>query len=125
MKIRTVFRDKAPSRRALFLRPQIIMLLLLAPLASGQLIYSEVKIKVSPGTTCPATWTASEETITIEALYIVTAPASIGGRAFRVSATFVDLIWPSVTDKSEAVASGTLVIEAGSVVTQQFCALLP
>ena len=63
----------------------ICLSLLAAPMVAGQLVYSEVKIKVSPGTTCPATWTASEETITIEARYIVTAPASIGGRSFLVS----------------------------------------
>ena len=103
----------------------ISLSILAASLASGQLVYNSVKIKVAPGVTCPATWTASEETITIEALYIVTAPASIGGRSFRVSSAFVDLIWPSVTDKSEAVASGTLVIQAGSVSTVHFCSLLP
>ena len=77
----------------------IIMLLALAPGVAGQLVYDEVKIKVSPGTTCPATWTASEETITIEALYVVTVPASIGGRSIRVSLAFVDLIWPSADNK--------------------------
>ena len=103
----------------------MLLLLSLAPLASGQLVYDEVKIKVAPGVTCPSTWTASEETITIEARFIVTVPASIGGRSFRVSSAFVDLIWPSVADKSEAVASGTLVTQAGSVSTVHYCSLLP
>ena len=101
------------------------MLLALAPGVAGQLVYDEVKIKVSPGTTCPATWTASEETITIEALYVVTVPASIGGRSIRVSLAFVDLIWPSADNKSEAVASGVLVTQAGSVSTISYCSLLP
>ena len=103
----------------------ICLSLLAARMVAGQLIYNEVKIKVSPGTTCPATWTASEETITIEALYVVTVPASIGGRSIRVSLAFVDLIWPSADNKSEAVASGVLVIQAGSVSTVHYCSLLP
>ena len=57
--------------------------------------------------------------------YIVQVPVSIGGRAFLVSTAFVDLIWPTSDNKSEAVASGTLVIEAGSVSTVHFCSLLP
>ena len=102
-----------------------IVLLALAPLASGQLVYDEVKIKVAPGVTCPSTWTASEETITIEARFIVTVPASIGGRSFRVSSAFVDLIWPTAANKATATASGVLVIQAGSVSTISYCSLLP
>ena len=103
----------------------MLIMLLLAPLASGQLVHDEVKIKVAPGVTCPATWTASEETITIEALYIVTAPASIGGRSFRVSADFVNAVWPTAANKAAAVASGVLTVEAGSTVEVNYCALLP
>ena len=103
----------------------VILSILAAPLASGQLVHDEVKIKVAPGVTCPATWTASEETITIEALYIVTAPASIGGRSFRVSSAFVDLIWPTAANKATATTTGLLTVEAGSTVEVHYCALLP
>ena len=102
-----------------------IVLLALAPVASGQVVYDEVKIKVAPGVTCPSGWTASTERITIEARYIVTVPASIGGRSFRVTSSFVNLIWPSAADKATATTTGVLVIEAGSVSTVHFCSLLP
>ena len=65
------------------------------------------------------------ESITTEDRYSVRVPASIGGRGFRVSLAFVNLIWPSSTDKSAAVASGVLVIEAGSTVEVNYCALTP
>ena len=69
-----------------------IVLLALAPVASGQVVYDEVKIKVAPGVTCPSSgWTASTERITIEARYIVTVPASIGGRSFRVTSSLRQL----------------------------------
>ena len=102
-----------------------IILLGLAALASGQVVYSSVKIKVAPGVTCPATWTASEETITTEDRYIVQVPESIGGRAFRVTSSFVNLIWPTAANKAGAVASGVLVNQAGSTVQRHYCSLLP
>ena len=102
-----------------------IMLLALAPVGSGQVEYESVRVAVAPGVTCPAAWTASTESITIPTRYTVRVPVSIGGRTFRVTSAFVDLIWPSVTDKSEAVASGTLVTQAGSVSTISYCSLLP
>ena len=101
------------------------IMLLLAPLASGQLVYDSVRVKVASGTTCPSGWTASTETITIPARYIVRVPASIGGRSFRVTSAFVDLIWPTAANKAAAVASGVLVSEAGSTVEVNYCALLP
>ena len=103
----------------------IIMLLSLAPLASGQVEYESVRVAVAPGVTCPATWTASTETVTIPTRYTVRTPVSIGGRTFRVTSAFVDLIWPTAANKATAVASGVLVIEAGSTVTVNYCALVP
>ena len=103
----------------------MLLLLSLAPLASGQLVYDSVRVKVAPGVTCPVAWTASTETITIPTVYRVVVPASIGGRSFRVTSGFVDLIWPSAANKATAVASGVLVIEAGSTVTVNYCALVP
>ena len=103
----------------------ILITLLLAPLASGQLVYDSVRVKVASGTTCPSGWTASTESITIPTLYIVQVPASIGGRAFRVTSSFVNLIWPSSTDKAEATTAGVLVTQAGSVSTISYCSLLP
>ena len=55
-----------------------IALVAVASVASGQVVYDSVRVKVAPGVTCPSGWTASEETITVEALYIVRVPASIG-----------------------------------------------
>ena len=46
------------------------------------------------------------ESITTEDRYSVRVPASIGGRGFRVSLAFVNLIWPSSTDKAEATTAG-------------------
>ena len=103
----------------------IIMLLALAPLASGQVVYDEVKVEVAPGVACPAGWTPSQESVTTPTRHIVQVPVSIGGRAFRVTSGFVNAVWPSSTDKSAAVASGVLVIEAGSTVEVNHCALLP
>ena len=103
----------------------IIILLALAPLASSQIEYDSVRVSVAPGVTCPAAWTASTETITIPTRYTVRVPASIGGRTFRVTSGFVDLIWPSAANKATAVASGLLVIGAGSTVAVNYCALLP
>ena len=75
--------------------------------------------------TCPAAWTASTETVTLPAVYRVIVPASIGGRSFRVTARFADLIWPSAADKAAAVAAGTLVNQAGTTVQRHYCSLLP
>ena len=102
-----------------------IMLLSLAPLASGQLVYSEVRVKVASGTTCPSGWTSQSESVTIPTLYTVQVPASIGGAAFRVTSSFVNLIWPSAADKATATSTGLLVIEAGSTVEVNYCDLLP
>ena len=102
-----------------------IMLLSLAPLASGQLVYSEVRVKVASGTTCPSGWTSQSESVTTPTLHIVQVPVSIGGRAFLVSTAFVNLIWPSAAAKAEATTSGVLVIQTGSVSTISYCALLP
>ena len=73
------------------------IMLLLAPLASGQLVYDSVRVKVASGTTCPSGWTASTETITIPARYTVQRSGkSIGGRTLSVlRRAFVDLIWPT------------------------------
>ena len=102
-----------------------IMLLALATMVAGQVVYDSVRVGVEPGTTCPPAWTASTESITTEDRYIVQVPASIGGRAFRVTSSFVNAVWPSSTDKSAAVASGVLVTQAGSTVEVHYCALLP
>ena len=102
-----------------------IALLALASVASGQLIYDEVKVEVAPGVACPSSWTASSEAVTLPAVYRVLVPASIGGRSFRVTARFADLIWPTPQDKAAAVAAGNLVNEAGRVVTRHYCSLLP
>ena len=101
------------------------IMLLLAPLASGQLVYDSVRVKVASGTTCPSGWTSQSESVTTPTRHIVQVPASIGGRAFRVTSGFVNAVWPSSTDKSAAVASGVLVIQAGSVSTVHYCSLLP
>ena len=77
------------------------MLLALAPVASGQLVYDSVRVKVEPGTTCPSGWTSQSESVTTPTLYIVQVPVSIGGRAFLVSTAFVDLIWPTAANKAE------------------------
>ena len=63
--------------------------------------------------------------ITTPTRHIVQVPVSIGGRAFRVTSGFVNLIWPSAADMAAAVASGVLVSEAGSTVEVHYCALLP
>ena len=65
-----------------------IALLALASVASGQLIYDEVKVEVAPGVACPSSWMASSEAVTLPAVYRVLVPASIGGRSFRVTARF-------------------------------------
>ena len=103
----------------------VVAVLALASVASGQLIYDEVKVEVAPGVACPSSWTASSEAVTLPAVYRVLVPASIGGRSFRVTARFVNLIWPSAADKTEAVTEGKLVNQAGRVVTRRFCSLLP
>ena len=103
----------------------VILSILAAPLASGQLVYDSVRVKVASGTTCPSGWTASTESITTPTRYIVQVPASIGGRAFRVTSSFVNLIWPSAADKAEATTAGVLVTQAGSVSTISYCSLLP
>ena len=41
-----------------------IILLALAPLASGQVVYDSVRVAVADGVTCPSSWTASTETVT-------------------------------------------------------------
>ena len=97
----------------------------LASLASSQIEYDSVRVKVAPGVTCPSGWTASTETITIPTVYRVVVPASIGGRSFRVTARFADLIWPSAANKAAAVAAGSLSIEAGSNIQRHYCSLLP
>ena len=102
-----------------------ILLLALAPMASGQVEYDFVRVAVADGVTCPSSWTASTETVTIPTLYIVQAPAILGGRAIRVSPRFVNAVWPSAADKATATTTGLLVIQAGSVVTRRFCSLLP
>ena len=51
----------------------------LASLASGQLIYDEVRVTVAPGVTCPSGWTAQSEQVTTETRFSVSVPASIGG----------------------------------------------
>ena len=104
---------------------KVLFMLLLAPLASGQLVHDSVRVKVEPGTTCPSGWTASTETVTIPTLYTVRAPAIIGGRGFRVTLRFADAVWPTAANKSAAVASGVLVIEAGSTAAVNYCDLLP
>ena len=103
----------------------IIMLLVLPPLASGQVEYDSVRVAVAPGVTCPASWTASTETVTIPDRYTVRAPASIGGRSFRVTARLVNALWPTRADKATAVASGKLVNQPGSTIERHYCSLLP
>ena len=102
-----------------------IMLLALASMVAGQVVYDSVRVKVASGTTCPSGWTASTESITIPTLYTVRAPAIIGGRGFRVTSRFVDAVWPTAANKSAAVASGVLVIQAGSTAAVNYCDLLP
>ena len=102
-----------------------IMLLALASMVAGQVVYDSVRVKVEPGVECPSAWTASTELITTPTRYIVQAPAILGGRAFRVTSGFVNAVWPSADNKSEAVASGVLVTQAGSVSTISYCSLLP
>ena len=103
----------------------VILSILAAPLASGQLVYDSVRVKVEPGVECPSAWTASTESITTPTRYIVQAPAILGGRAFRVTSGFVDLIWPTAANKATGTTTGLLVIEAGSTVEVHYCALLP
>ena len=57
----------------------IILLVAAASLASGQLIYDEVRVTVAPGVTCPSGWTAQSEQVTTETRFSVSVPASIGG----------------------------------------------
>ena len=103
----------------------ISLSILAASLASGQVVYDDVKIKVAPGVTCPSGWTASEETITTPTRYIVQAPAILGGRGFRVTLLFVNAVWPSAADKATATTTGLLVIQAGSTVEVHYCGLTP
>ena len=103
----------------------VILSILAAPLASGQLVYDSVRVKVASGTTCPSGWTASTESVTTPTRHIVQVPVSIGGRAFRVTSGFVNAVWPTAANKAAAVASGVLVIQAGSTVEVNYCALLP
>ena len=78
-----------------------IMLLALASMVAGQVVYDSVRVKVASGTTCPSGWTASQsESVTTPTRHIVQVPVSIGGRAFRVTSGFVNAVWPSSTDKA-------------------------
>ena len=101
------------------------ILLGLASLASSQIEYDSVRVAVADGVTCPSSWTASTETVTLPAVYRVLVPASIGGRSFRVTPRFADLIWPTAADKTAAVAAGSLSIDPGSNVQRHYCSLLP
>ena len=102
-----------------------IMLLAVAAVASSQVVYDSVRVKVAIGTTCPSGWTASTESVTTEDRYILQVPASIGGRGFRVTSRFANAVWPTSDNKSAAVASGVLVIQVGSTVEVHYCDLLP
>ena len=101
------------------------MLLAFAAVASSQVEYDSVRVKVASGTTCPSGWTSQSESVTTPTRYIVQAPAILGGRAFRVTSRLVNLLWSSAADKVGAVASGVLVIQAGSTVEVHYCALTP
>ena len=103
----------------------IAMFLSLASVASSEVLYDAVRVAVEPGVACPSSWTASTETVTIPTLYIVQAPAILGGRAIRVSPRFVNAVWPSAADKATATTTGLLVIEAGSTAEVNYCDLLP
>ena len=86
------------------LKVLLIMLLAFASVSTAQLVHDEVKVKVEPAVTCPSSWTASTESITIPTRYTVRVPASIGGRSFLVSLGFVNAVWPSSANKASAVA---------------------
>ena len=103
----------------------ICLSLLAAPMVAAQVVYDSVRVKVASGTTCPSGWSASTESVTTPTRYIVQVPASIGGRAFRVTAALVNAVWPTSDNKSAAVASGVLVIQAGSTVEVHYCGLTP
>ena len=103
----------------------IILALALSSVAQAQLIYSALRIKVEPGVTCPATWTAQSETVVVAAEFRIRTPAILGGRVFFVTAAFVDLLWPSAQEKAAAIAQGTLLAKAESSSVQNYCALLP
>ena len=102
-----------------------VIVLCLGSVATAQLIYDSIRVKVAPGTTCPSGWTAQSETVTTAAESIVTVPASIGGGAFVVSAEFVASVWPSAALRAAAIASGVLVQTAAASATVHYCALLP
>ena len=47
------------------------ILLGLASLASSQIEYDSVRVAVADGVTCPSSWTASTETVTLPTIYRV------------------------------------------------------
>ena len=104
------------------------IIFLLAPHRSRRASSStdSVRVKVASGTTCPAAWTASTESITTEDRYIVRDSGKHRRSAsFQVSQSFVNAVWPTDELKAAAVASGVLVIQAGSTVEVHYCDLLP
>ena len=56
----------------------------LASVASGQLIYDEVKVEVAPGVACPSSWTASSETVMSEPRFQVHVPVVLDCDAERM-----------------------------------------
>ena len=102
----------------------VFIVLALAAVASAQLIYDAVRIKVAPGVACPASWTAQSETVVTEAKFFVHVPAVLGGAIVLVSENYVDLIWPTDAAKAAAVVSGVLEVQAESSAVKNFCALL-
>ena len=71
------------------------IMLLLAPLASGQLVYDSVRVKVASGTTCHE-WVDGFDGINHhpDSLHRPGSRSSIGGAAFRVTSSFVNLMMP-------------------------------
>ena len=102
----------------------VFIVLALAAVSPAQLIHDSVRVKVAPGVTCPSGWTASTESITVEASYTVRVPASIGGLSFLVSADFVNAVWPTAANKATAIAAGVLEVQAESSSTKNYCSLL-
>lgn len=102
----------------------IIVTLALAMVSEAQLIYDALKIPVLAGTICPATWTLETETVVTAAEFYVHTPAALGSRIFLVSASFVNLIWPTDVAKAAAIALGVLEARPESSATKNFCSLL-
>ena len=84
--VRDITQKAKQERKALHMRIKaaILVALLVASVASAQLIYDEVKVEVADGVTCPSSWTASSETVMSEPRFQVHVPVVLDCDAERM-----------------------------------------